>query len=301
MSATVVSVTEQAGQGGDVSGTASEFVRRFIVIISEPSTIGADLAANASGIPAIGAAWPNNISGRATPTVRTKSVGLLAEGQSRLHWRVTVNYSNERSGSTANTPDPNVAPWTLAPVYSSDSIVVQKALDRDFSGTPKTVENSVGDAFDPVPVRDQHNTRIVIARNTTTWNENTAAQLRGTLNSGAVTIAGVSYPARRCRLIRWSAQQATWTNDSGSAQTYYEQSLEIEATPDGLTHDIEILNRGYRARPEGGAEPVRVTDADGNPVPEPVLLDANGLVTGTPVYLTFVPAPTASWSALGSL
>ena len=300
MTASVVSVSEMVGTGGTVSARETSFTRRFVVKLSEPSAIAAETALHAPGIPTHGQPWPRNVPGRSTPTVRTRSARLLAEDRSRLLWVIEVTYSNARTSGTAAPVDENTPPWNRPALHGSDSAVYAVALERDFSDPPQAVRNSVGDPFDPVPEAERHATRITIQKASLAFNESTAAELRGTLNAGPVTIAGVTYPARACKLLRWTATGQTWTDDTGDPRPYWEHSIEIEVATGG-THDLAILNRGYRARPEAGADPVRVIGPDGNPVPEPVLLDDQGLVTETPVYLTFVPAKPKSWAPLGSL
>ena len=294
MSATVISVNEIIGVSGEVNTRATEFIRQFLVVISEPSNIAQDLALYASGIPNIGDKWPNNISGRATPTVRSKSVKQL-DSNSRLHWLVEVRYSNEQ---VAQQPfDPNIAPWLQSPVYTMDFVEYQEAADATSPG--QAIVNSVGDPFDPVPTYSRGMLRITVTRNTLSYNPTTASNLCFTLNQSAFTINTVSYAAKKLKLVKWAATTNVWVDDMGAEQTYYAETLEFEVSPYDWGHDLKILNRGYRARPAPGEEPVRVKDAV-----EPVLLASDGTqlpAGGTPVFLTFEAYPTADWTALGSL
>ena len=293
-----VTVTEMLGQGGgDELNTEASFTRRFLCKLSAPSNVAADLCVNASGIPALGSNWPNNVTGRSTPTVRTRRASPLNESSSRLHWVVSVEYSNARVDP--NEQDPAVNPTTLPLRYTSDSIDYQVALDIDKDTVPVLVRNTVGDAFDPVPTTVKSNRKITIQRNRTTFSESSAAALQNTVNNASFTLRGVEYAAGRLRLLRWSAQSATWNDDAGTPVSYYEETIEIEVAGDGETHDLSILNQGYRYK--DGTDILRVLDDDGNPAPEPVLLDAAGAVTTAAHFLTFKPYAAAAWTALGSL
>ena len=293
-----VTVTEMLGQdGGDEKNATATFTRRFLCKLSDPSNVAADLCINHESIPGLGDNWPNNVTGRSTPTVRSRRASPLNESASRLHWVVSVEYSNAREDP--NIEDQSVDPTTLPLRYTSDSIDYQVALEQDEDSQPQLVRNTVGDAFDPVPTVVRSNRRITVQRNTSTFSESDAAQLQNTVNNANITLRGVTYSAGRLRLIRWSAQSGVWNDDSGTPITYYEQTIEIEVAPEGKTHDLEVLNQGYRRLVDGN--PVRITDGEGNPAPEPVLLSAEGNVTTTPHFLTFKPYKAVSWAGLGSL
>jgi hypothetical protein len=297
VSATVVSVNEVIGTGGDVSLKATEFTRVFLVKLSAPSSVGQDMALHASGIPAMTAAWPNTVTGRSTPTVRSKNAKLHS-ASSRLLWVVEVKYSNERESAESQQAD--IAPWLQPPQYSSEPI--------DYSIAYDTARNSVGDAFDPVPEIPHSNRRLTIKRNSLFFSEANAIALQNTTNESPFSIRGQQYEAKKLRLLRWAANTAVWTNDAGASQSYYEETIEIEHSTFPHGHMLKILNQGYRARPTSTDDPIRVTDEfpaeTGQPVPQPVLLAEDGTklaAEGTPVFLEFEPLVHADWSALGVL
>lgn len=298
----VESVTEIIGSGGDVTKKETSFTRQYLVKMRSATAYDSDLAVNATGIPAINAKWPNNISGRATPTVRSKSAKLW-DNNSRLHWLVEVKYSNERTNDEKeNAADPDTEPWNLDPVYSSDHVEYQESADVEYSGS--AIVNSAGDMFDPVPQYSRGNTKITVSRNTLAFSESTAKALRLTVNAAAFTLHGVQYDAGLVKLLRWTSSTNTWTDSNGADISYYSETLEFEISRYTWGHELKILDRGYRARPGVGEDPVRVLDANGNPVPEPVLLASDGTQLAEGADPNFIYAQVyepANWNALGSL
>ena len=298
MSATVVSVAEVIGTAGEQSATETTFTRVFLVTLSAADATGQDIALTASGIPAIGAAWPRAVAGRATPTVRARKA-RLHDRNSRVLWSVEVDYSNARE--TTQSSEASIAPWLRTPTYRSAPQFYDVALERDFSSTPKLVRNSLGDAFDPVPTTQRSNRVLTITRAALAWSENNAQLLQGTINEAAFVVRGKSYAAGKLRLVNWSAQSAEWTTDSGATVPYYEETIEIEVATADDGHTLLILDQGYSYK--DGTETKRFTNDDGKNSPEPMLLDGSGGAgsSESPVFLEFAQYPSAAWTALGTL
>jgi hypothetical protein len=303
MSASVIDVTEIMGESGDVLEDGSvKFIRRFRVKLSEPSNVGQDMALTATHggttIPLHGALWPVSVSGRPRPTVKTIQARPL-DPNSRLLYVVTVNYDNAAAGGQS---EQDKAPWLRKNAYAYDFVDQQFALQEDESSQKKPVVNVNDEPFDPVPTVSKAIRRITITKASQTYNDSVASSLTNTINSSAVSIRGVSYPAKMLRLVRWGGASETWINDSGTENQYYTQTIEIEVGDSVYGHALRVLNQGYMEKI--GGKVVRATDASGNPTPEPVLLTSTGVrlpTFGTPHFIEFQAYRTASWSALGTL
>lgn len=306
MSASVTSVSEIIGLGGDQSSTATEFTRAFLVKISEPSAIAADLALTASAggtaIPTIGDAWPNAVAGRSTPTARSKSA-KIHDSNSRLLWVVEVKYSNESSGATTGSTETNTAPWNRTPQYRSAPVNYDIALEQDNASTPILVRNSAGDAFDPVPTYTHSNRMHTITRNSLFFSESNAEALSNSVNDSAFAIRGNVYARGELRLVNWSAQTAEWTNDQGATFSYYEETIEIEASTFEHGHKLKVLDQGYRYKDGSDVKRIMDDSSPARPVPEPVLLDGAGGIgsDSSPQFLEFDRYRYESWGVLGSL
>ena len=307
MPASVSSVDEMhVGQDADVAAGGTTFRRVYRVKISEASSYGADLAVNASSVPAYGDAWPNVVSGRATPRVIRKRASLLADA-SRLYYRVEVDYSNNASALAAlnESEEAAVAPWLRDPLYSYDVIERTEALRVDFNPTsPTVVANSAGDPFDPQPEIVVPNMRIVVRRATygaNAYNPAAAVLLWRKVNSLAFTVDGRTYAANDLLLTRWTGEDALWTDPATDIeQEYTEETIELEYHTGGNGHVLRLVDQGFRYLDSGDLR--RFTDTDGEPSPVPAFLDGSGALDATPpTILTFYPYEAADFSALGSL
>jgi hypothetical protein len=301
MSATVVTASEIIGTEGEQTETAVTFTRVYLVTLSAADSAGQDIALTATGLPAIGDAWPRAVAGRATPTVRTKKA-RLHDRNSRLIWQVEIEYSNEAKSGGGSSSESDLAPWLRTPTYRSAPSNYEVALEQDYSTPARLVRNSLGDAFDPVPTTVKANRMLTISRARLTWSESTAQSLQNTINSAPVTVRGTAYAAGALRLVNWSAESAEWTNDGGATIPYYEEVIEIEVATGADGHTLKILDQGYSYK-TGDGNTARFTNDDGTTAPEPMLLDGAGFPgsSASPVFLPFQQYPKASWTPLGTL
>jgi len=203
-------------------------------------------------------------------------------------WEVTVNYSR--------TEEPLCQPMKIEWTFATST----EPIDRDADG--EAITNSAGVTFDQ-PLSEEIDDQILrITRNEETFDANFAADYKGAVNSD--TFWG--FPPRTCRLKIFDGVKARaaglwfW-------QVTYEFHIRYDASDPlrtGWNH--RVLDQGYQVKTgalndDGSPEYETLTDASGQPLREPVLLDGNGnrlAKNADPVYLEFETAPARAFSAL---
>lgn len=310
MSASVSSVTERHNNSsGERTTDELRFVREFIVTLSEADSAGNDIAMSAADIPQIGESWPLATGLRVNPVVHRVRSRPLSDENRKLYL-VEVEYSNSAQatgGGEPNTPEQVQLPWEETPTRSYDYETRERVLEHDYDG--EKVCNSAGDKFDPMPVTVTFNRKIVIRRNTLTFNASQAGEIQNTVNENTLQIAGESISPKMAHLLRWTAEEAIFTHPVTNQNTvYYQELIEIEFAhfpEDGENYPrgflLDVVDAGYHYL-DGSGDKQRFQDDGGNDLSTPGFLDGVGgqLSDDAPAILLFRQYRTASWSALGS-
>ena len=283
MAVTSVNITNRTGYG-DQNGT---YRTDTYQVILDAVPVGPDLALNASAggtsIPNMGAYYPGS------PTIRCRKVGPAQQSpDSRLVWEVPVEYDDQSDFTWFDNPlnrDPDITFGTVS---------YEVPVEKDINSKP--IVNSTGDAFVPGLLENETRLVVTITRNLSTWSGSNRLQYVNTINGGSVQIAGISVAAKAALITDIKA-----SNKTEDQVTYVEESIAIEFAGDYTRH---LLDRGVNMlvyREDSGDMPTRITDANGDPITEPVMLDGEGkqlAFGGTPVYRDFETKRPANWSGL---
>jgi hypothetical protein len=235
-------------------------------------------------------------------------------------WKVKAEYSTapfeargDGSGAGANSTSPNsnqnneATADSRPPTISITRKEVTEPLEFD-AETLDPVVNTVGDPFEPVP-------EVMRSRQLITWkfhrtpaqlDWNNRSQWMDTVNFDAVTILGRTYPARSLRCVDYSLGTVWDTGPTGLA-FFFELTAQAEYKPD--LWDVSLLNTGRRKKvgTGGTGDPVRlvaIVDDQGQPVADPVPLDAAGVPVapgGAKHYVDFSGYLLYPWNGTGGV
>lgn len=152
------------------------------------------------------------------------------DGHATHIYNVSVSY-------TTNIDDvnKNQDPLDADPTYDYADIDIVKEIDRDpISGEVICASN--GEPYFPkVQVRDTL-TRITVNRNEKNYNPITAQPYKNKINSRAVRIDGVTYPAHTILLESWTGKSAVDADDN----IYYQVQYNLLYDPN--EHLIELVD-----------------------------------------------------------
>lgn len=181
--------------------------------------------------------------------------------------------------SYANPEDWLTNPLARLPVFLADVQSKMERIEKDKDGKP--ILNAAGDKYDEPIERDEERPVILIRRNLPTAAHviELNRRFKRTANSDTINFQGLPFAAGS---LQWRGASASEPTIENQIQ-YYATTIRIAAD----TRYADILNRGHRARKEIGGNPVWVTDDEGQRLPDPVLLDADGLRLaegGVPVF-----------------
>lgn len=291
-------VVEIMPGGAEDNNTETTVSRLFQVTFDSLAYSNPIAALVATGIPARGDLYPVEIAGVARP--RAKSLtSTQADPNSRLIYNVEVKYSNapEKDSESKQEDNSETPPWERAAKYSYDFNEYDAALEVDYSDPPKPVVNTVGDKFDPPVSRSKVLPRVVITRARQTFDQSVATGLYNSTNNAQVEINGAAVPIDMARLVKWSAEAATWADVDGVDHEYYEETIEIELATDTTNgFKLQVANTGYRYLV--GGRPTLIPD-----ITTPAFLNADG--TGyqsgaaiTPNYILFKVYESKDWAPL---
>jgi hypothetical protein len=295
MSTTVVELVPTTASDNN---TETKVSRLFQVTFDSVAYSNPIAALVADGIPARGDLYPATIAGMARPRAISLN-STLADANSRLIYNVEVEYSNAPEKDSENNTEDNseTPPWERAAKHSYDFNEYEAALEVDFSDTPKPVVNGVGDKFDPPVTRQKVMPRVVITRARQNFDQSIAVTLYNSTNNAEVTINGKAVAIDMARLVKWSAEPASWADEDGVEHDYYEETIEIELATDTTNgFKLQVANTGYRYLV--GGVPTLIPE-----ITTPAFLSADGTAyqsggTITPNYLLFKVYESKSWAPL---
>jgi len=195
------------------------------------------------------------------------SITLVDETDSEKLWHADVFYGT-RSPFDICTADLNLNPLAFPPKLWTQTVKRQKALIEDNAGN--AIVNAAGDPFDGL-AQDVSETIQYIQKNQAVVDEAQWDDFADSVNS--TTFFGLG--ARM-----WKAEKPNYTVAfEGNCQAYYVCTYAFESNHD--TWDLELIERGLRARPAAGQPPAIPKDPDTDQrAVMPVNLAADGTELG---------------------
>lgn len=332
MAITVTSVTEDmdARKGGrDDSGNRT-YTRSWTVQLDVSQATAAELDAIEweveTALPVVlyqrHPAWPGAIA-RTLEVIRLGEHGL---------WRATVGYNSapfpargdggasdpagpmENSSETPSTNNDNSQKATLRPPEISFTRKEYTKVLSSEVGTGTFILNTAGDPYDP-PLEVERSRMVV---NLKFWREPSWFSLSyfgfwDTINSANYVLFGQTFPAKTLRVTNidiktiWDQGEvniATPPAPPNNVQTLkliYEVNVQLEWNPDSWVK--KVLNAGKRQKKtiNGVVKAVAIADDHGQPISDPVPLDANGVPVapgGTLIYQTWEAYQQMSFATL---
>ena len=279
------------GTADQVPGAGDKYTRVFQIKMAASDS--AYDACDATGINP-GAAYPDD-----TDAVAVRRTAQLENpDQDRTIWLVTVYYEEPTESTPQDDPtnDDTQIHW--------GSYVVAEALAKDRNGDP--ILTSAGEPYDPPLMQDRHLPMVTITRNESSFDPADADTYKDTVNSGNITIAGLTVSARKALMLDIDCDR-----QKRAGTTYYRVTYQIAFDKD--TFDRDPLDQGLRCRyyaAEGsgsgspGDLPLKPCVIHGQEVTTPARLDGSGgqladnASADDSEYLAFETYTTADWSSL---
>lgn len=198
-------------------------------------------------------------------------VGLSAEHQTGVLWKVSLEYSSNPGQSVINnnglTSDPLAEPARIS--WSGENF--QQVAVVDINDNP--ILNSAGDPYDPPLMKDFSRPVATIRKNISSapaW----ILTSHDAINSDEFVIDGLKCLIGKAKLKRADIGEPQTKN----GVTYRELTLVIHFSKDGWTR--KVLDAGFRRIYSGTSrELITITNSDGNEEypPAPVPLDGSGV------------------------
>ena len=187
-------------------------------------------------------------------------------------WMVDVAYAPFTSLLSSITGDPINKP----PVIRFQPNRVSKPATEDISGIP--ILNTAGDPFDPPPEKDSTAVAMIVTRNEASpnlwgilggWVDHVNEDQWGPFPPRTVKIGPIEMPA--------------WEYSQKSNRIYWPMEYTFDINPD--TWDLQLVSQGMReVNPDDSSGRLRtILESDGQPITDPMLLDAGGHRLDPPV------------------
>lgn len=199
-----------------------------------------------------------------SPRLRVQSIAAdLEQPPDYQVWTVTAEYS------TAPVVENTDNPLDLRASVSISDSVETVPWYQDINGNALT--NSANETFDPPVQKDIHDATITIVRNVLFYDEVTASEYRGRVNSSSFSIRGSSSPiaAFKAKVVSYTGQE-----QFSDEFTYWTETIVIQTRKDGWKR--RLLDHGFSTRDPISGNPLVVKDAEGYPLNEPILLNGSG-------------------------
>lgn len=191
--------------------------------------------------------------------------------RSALHWKVTCYYEY------------SVNPLLLPTEVEYSFVEHPEPTEMDYSGLPITM--SSGESLDPLMEKPYNDLMIRVVRNEATFDPFFASGYVDRVNSNAMLINSVLFPAYTIKCENISATKFTW-GGTYYYQVTYEFAVRTAVKPG--TSEVfgwrrRVLDQGFYTlsglTPEAGQSPMRrILDIDGNEKMQPTLLDGSGQI-----------------------
>lgn len=246
---------------------SANLVRRFKVVLDSGGP-GADVAAsNANGLPFLRDPHPYD------PFARCKSVRGQSEANDDKIWVVEATYTYDTQDESQQPENPLDEPPQVAWGFQQ----FQKVLQKDING--KALLNTADEQFDPLPEVDDSRLVLSYQRNEAYFPVALAREYQDAVNSDA--FLGAPAGTVKCQNINATRQ---FRNDV----YFWAVSYEFHFRSDDDDWELHILNQGYRTTLDDSYS--IVSDQEGRPMNQPVLLDIDGqeLTEGAdPIFLDY--------------
>lgn len=205
------------------------------------------------------------------PTFLCKRLRGSQDRRSPLHWIVTAEYDtapfNDQDEETKDPLDRRAK-------FSWSTTTYQKAIEKDRDGN--AIINSVGDYFDPPPLKDVSRWRVSVTKNVSVV-PNSILTWPDRLNLDEFEIDGIAVAIGVAKLSQISIGDVQ--EDQGTAYRVLSYALDFD--PEDKWKG-KYLNQGFY-EVNADSELVRITDDNGREAVTPKLLDANGERLPTPI------------------
>ncbi|MDT8389441.1 MAG: hypothetical protein RRC34_02920 [Lentisphaeria bacterium] len=266
------------GRSGRKDRGGQRSYRETYLVKTDTDTDSAVTVLGASGLPALNAGFTGDTSA-IVMSLAPKVVGI-----GRRNWHVDVEYK------TLQPTDFTADPLDTPPDISWGSYTLSEIAEEDKDGA--AILNTAGDPYDPPIEIDRHYPLVTISRYQASYSPSSAFSVRDSLNSAAVTIAGLALSARQGLMIDYDS-----VSETIDGTTYQRVTYRIMCKP-GSGWVYRTVSRGYRALVGGERKVIYI---DGEPASKPVHLDAAGAVLAvgaTPYVQTHYINKETSWSTL---
>lgn len=224
-------------------------------------------------------------------TIKCKRIGNVRRinnnVDSRLAYYVDVEYDNVLDSTGTVTTNPLSRPAQID--WGFD--VIEKVAEKD--NADNDIQNSAGDKLDPGLTKNEYRLVCTITQNFGSLDPGEFFDYIDTVNSGTVTIAGVTVTAGQALIIDYSATAVY----EGSSE-YIQRRISVAFAP---THAVEVADLGYYYIDASDSNKrKRFVDDEGKPDTEPHFLTSGGDDGGgTARYLTFDLHQESNFGALG--
>jgi hypothetical protein len=285
-------------EGADSRDRRRHVRRAYVVATAAKDSVS---VLSVSGVPALGAAHPG-LAGAVAVERSPRSLGNGYEWEVDVAYEFTAPAARPKTPTSPTAPEevPTDEPWEISQDYQEvETVATALAETAEPGGSLGTAANpsvnTAGDAFaDPVtePVWCQV---LALEKNLASGaiSPSTAESYQGSVNTAAITVAGVSIGVR-CGWMRRCAVQKRYYGDAPTS--YWRLRVEIVVYPSSITTDIPVLQVGYNQLVSAAPKPIY--GADGEPLRVPSLLAADGTVTTTPYWRYFARSKRVAWSGL---
>jgi hypothetical protein len=206
---------------------------------------------------------------------RVKRVTPTQDDDNPKLWKVQVEYSTD-------VPDEDENPLNRPAEITWGFNHYRRQATEDIYGKP--LLNSVGEHFDPLPMMDDSRPTLTVVRNEASFNPSLAIAYQDAINSTPF----LGFAPGQAKVIGISASsQVAQVNDQDFV--YWRVQYDFEFCREG--HLSRVLDQGrYRRHLPGIDLPLKanqiprvaISDAQGNPVTDPVPLNGAGLPVDAP-------------------
>jgi len=246
----IAKATERSGEA-DSDGRRA-YHRRFLVVVNDPrdgpQTVMLSLGINPFDIYA-GFDYDVDVG------ARIKRLEVKQRGDDPYYYDVLVEFDSKVEQFPL---DPLARPTLIYYGFSRYGQVVW----QDVFFAP--IMNSAGEYYDPPPEVDRSRLQIKMVRNEAVFDPNVALAYQDAVNSDVWF--GIAPGLVRVNITGDPQQE--------NGEYFYQVTYEFELRWDGW--QLSILDQGRYAIPVSGGQPVRILDADGAEVTDPVPLDGQG-------------------------
>ena len=250
-------IPEQARASG--SRLSKKYSRTFAVQLD--SVVRGEIVALTAddgtlAIPIYGAYHPNNVYAYVVNKASDP-------GEGRLIWMVRVDYETpQRESNYEEDADPLDDPVDINWTFTARTEVA----DKDKDGV--AILNSAQDWFDPPLEQEVHDLAVTITRNDAVYVPLVAHNYVDSVNSDALTIAGLAITARQAKLVELSGNKA-----ERNGVVYWVVTYRIEFR--AATWDRNVLDQGLNYL-DGAGKKQPCMESKTEKVTEPVRLNGSG-------------------------